>query len=494
MRGGAGRGRGSASGLRGRSPRARGSPGPQVIHFPMTGAIPACAGEPFTSRAGDRDSRGDPRVRGGASCSPGASRTCSGRSPRARGSPCLRARGARLPGAIPACAGEPSSLSFWCGAGAGDPRVRGGAGRGRGSVSGPRGRSPRARGSPSWALVGPNTPGAIPACAGEPDGGNDAGLTHGGDPRVRGGARGTVSRWIGGQGRSPRARGSRLRSSARRVRLGAIPACAGEPATPPYGGVASGGDPRVRGGADPGLVLLGPHQGRSPRARGSHPRPGVQADHAGAIPACAGEPSRLPVRWRGKRGDPRVRGGAVAAAGQVARQEGRSPRARGSRGLRPDVREVAGAIPACAGEPPGALGSPSISAGDPRVRGGADSWSVSSLSGGGRSPRARGSRRRSCAAVGAAGAIPACAGEPSAGDSHAGWPRGDPRVRGGAGRGRGSASGPRGRSPRARGSLVCMASSLSLFRAIPACAGEPLSIRYPTACGPSSCTLRAGWT
>ena len=375
----------------GRSPRARGSRGAELHPVGGVGAIPACAGEPVIWHKPDPMPRGDPRVRGGAWRWRSADCRLWGRSPRARGSPHPPKGPVFAGGAIPACAGEPGSPGMVTQITRGDPRVRGGAIPLVQRYGGDRGRSPRARGSQSVRLPPTAGSGAIPACAGEPAPGRHHGRRRGGDPRVRGGAYMTLQTGSTVAGRSPRARGSLVRRADPPERAGAIPACAGEPQTTRFWSQRAWGDPRVRGGAILLLPVPTSATGRSPRARGSRPRPRPGPLRLRAIPACAGEPRRSRTTSPSSRGDPRVRGGAVIHREGERLTQGRSPRARGS--PRRAVRQGpgGGAIPACAGEP-AALGPvPTRPRGDPRVRGGASTVSASSPSVRGRSPRARGS-------------------------------------------------------------------------------------------------------
>ena len=252
------------------------------------------------------------------------------------------------------------------------------------------------------------------------------------DPRVRGGAGDAARRGDLGEGRSPRARGSRRDLGLRGAEVGSIPACAGEPPAvsdrPRLGRV----DPRVRGGAIVMAWSLIGVAGRSPRARGSPQLLDQRCRQRGSIPACAGEPASARYRGTPGRVDPRVRGGAAAAAGIVHGRGGRSPRARGSRAGLPVRRLGRGSIPACAGEPPGRVLRRSRSRVDPRVRGGAIARLRRGGGAGGRSPRARGSLWLGSAALGIWGSIPACAGEPGSRRQRPLRLAVDPRVRGGA--------------------------------------------------------------
>ncbi len=192
----------------GRSPRARGSLDHSGVGVPGAGSIPACAGEPALRFTRLGEPRVDPRVRGGARRTRRASTPHRGRSPRARGSPGAAAYGPTKAGSIPACAGEPGPCGLY-GWGAGvDPRVRGGAFVNANIEAGGVGRSPRARGSrlPAGRLHGLH--GSIPACAGEPQATRSRPCYSRVDPRVRGGAWSWWTRTTAQRGRSPRARGS----------------------------------------------------------------------------------------------------------------------------------------------------------------------------------------------------------------------------------------------------------------------------------------------
>ncbi len=211
-----------------------------------------------------------------------------------------------------------------------DPRVRGGAEDHADRAGADDGRSPRARGSRDRADHVLSGRGSIPACAGEPWTRHATRRDTRVDPRVRGGASPEPPPPPPVTGRSPRARGSRLRPVLRDQRRRSIPACAGEPEPEDLGHDEVGVDPRVRGGASDGVLHANHYHGRSPRARGSHVPRDVPLHAQGSIPACAGEPRCAapgPRRWRV---DPRVRGGASVSPLESVVASGRSPRARGS--------------------------------------------------------------------------------------------------------------------------------------------------------------------
>ncbi len=276
-----------------------------------------------------------------------------------------------------------------------------------------------------------------------------------------------------GAGRSPRARGSRHAPPWRERGRGPIPACAGEPRTPGTRRTCHRADPRVRGGARGRSCDFSRSTGRSLRARGSRRPPRHEVGPLGPIPACAGEPSGPTWGSRASEADPRVRGGAILALWTLEWRGGRSPRARGSRRGPQEITRGEGPIPACAGEPRARRPPTRTRRADPRVRGGAVvRWTLANPRWG-RSPRARGSPSSSGTPPTRPGPIPACAGEPTRpGDRP--WQRGaDPRVRGGADEHAKDRGHRWGRSPRARGSRGPDGLGDQGMRPIPACAGEP---------------------
>jgi len=195
------------------------------------------------------------------------------------------------PRSIPACAGEPQCdwQPHWTPKVY--PRVCGGTAwrhlRARHAV----GLSPRVRGNPTKnPLTDPNV-GSIPACAGEPVSVSDSVSDSGVYPRVCGGtlifARGVCAV----QGLSPRVRGNRFDYSRSFLRLGSIPACAGEPLSLKLGSFLHKVYPRVCGGTRISGRLFYFCVGLSPRVRGNPSASWSKLWPRWSIPACAGEPS-----------------------------------------------------------------------------------------------------------------------------------------------------------------------------------------------------------
>ena len=109
-------------------------------------------------------------------------------------------------------------------------------------------------------------------------------------PRVCGG---TIEPPRGGHvhgGLSPRVRGNLPVATARLIRSGPIPACAGEPAGQVLMCNFDGAYPRVCGGTQRRLRLGALSGGLSPRVRGNPAGFRFRDDIEGPIPACAGEP------------------------------------------------------------------------------------------------------------------------------------------------------------------------------------------------------------
>ena len=195
----------------GLSPRVRGNPDAARIVLARHGSIPACAGEPVSTRSSTTTTRIYPRVCGGTGDLmklrlrwPGLSprvrgnpyesrrrpcdhrvypRVCGGTtfslpfnsgglglSPRVRGNHRSCSQCGRRGGSIPACAGEPPLSirpALWQRV---YPRVCGGTGSAKANAESPAGLSPRVRGNPRTVASHAYRCGSIPACAGEPDG------------------------------------------------------------------------------------------------------------------------------------------------------------------------------------------------------------------------------------------------------------------------------------------------------------------------------------
>ena len=152
-------------------------------------------------------------------------------------------------------------------------------------------------------------------------------------------------------GLSPQVRGNPLRIQDRPVGRGSIPASAGEPRTRRTADRSSRVYPRKCGGtgSPPGCRRSG--TGLSPQVRGN-PIPIVcRVVPNGSIPASAGEPGRLPSRWRPIGVYPRKCGGTRPEGWPTHSTWGLSPQVRGNHRTERQRQAGVRSIPASAGEP-----------------------------------------------------------------------------------------------------------------------------------------------
>ena len=192
---------------------------------------------------------------------------------------------------------------------------------------------------------------SIPACAGEPRRGQSVARQGRVYPRVCGGTGGNAHNAQTGAGLSPRVRGNPAGAFRWGSRGGSIPACAGEPGPAAGRPGASRVYPRVCGGTRCGLKCWWKCYGLSPRVRGNLPLPEKRHRRGGSIPACAGEPVRVHTERRQPEVYPRVCGGTKEYAAVSVSGQGLSPRVRGNPSTASGPSCQSRSIPACAGEP-----------------------------------------------------------------------------------------------------------------------------------------------
>ena len=341
--------------LKGLSPRVRGNRAIVIPHVARRGSIPACAGEPRGRMTREIHHEVYPRVCGGTVAAIVRRPEVRGLSPRVRGNRNPLSVSHLIGRSIPACAGEPPCAYRSAQTSQVYPRVCGGTKRCAAITAGARGLSPRVRGNPVLSFRPATPKRSIPACAGEPIDGGGAGKGFEVYPRVCGGT--ITSRYKSGcsTGLSPRVRGNPVKPGNVAAPPRSIPACAGEPAAMDVAAAKVSVYPRVCGGTLGDLTLLLASVGLSPRVRGNLDKCTACGQSRRSIPACAGEPEGIVIRWDRLRGlSPRVRGNLDQLSSSCSATVGSIPACAGE----PHSRKRAiflchGSIPACAGEPQG---------------------------------------------------------------------------------------------------------------------------------------------
>ncbi len=274
-------------------------------------------------------------------------------------------------------------------------------------------------------------------------------------------------------GLSPRVRGNLIPFVLDCLKVGSIPACAGEPRTSLTRSSRYLVYPRVCGGTHLLAHFHFSFRGLSPRVRGNPLARPFPLLLSRSIPACAGEPANLRLAPHAHRVYPRVCGGTYLSYSAMAIAAGLSPRVRGNRSITACMNPFSGSIPACAGEPAVAETLKSDWKVYPRVCGETRFPPARLLRLKGLSPRVRGNRGQVVLRVVVGGSIPACAGEPSVGAGRRHFAKVYPRVCGGTVPKMRLTSPVAGLSPRVRGNHAIRSVGDSCDGSIPACAGEP---------------------
>ena len=193
-----------------------------------------------------------------------------------------------------------------------------------------RGLSPLARGNHLAHVDQCGDHGSIPARAGEPSPGWEPDSSGRVYPRSRGGTVGSAlgSGFAGGL--SPLARGNRPDSWLTIINRGSIPARAGEPERCGAGHAEPRVYPRSRGGTFMAAAIRTARGGLSPLARGNRQHDLQELIRLGSIPARAGEPPQSGVLLQASRVYPRSRGGTTTCRFLRRSPVGLSPLARGN--------------------------------------------------------------------------------------------------------------------------------------------------------------------
>ena len=293
----------------GSSPRVRGTPDIKLVLGEVGGIIPACAGNTNYKSYALRKAWDHPRVCGEHDLLNYVDARRLGSSPRVRGTLVEGVPSVLNIGIIPACAGNTVD-SAWSAGACGD--------------------HPRVCGEHFYEMNRKDQyPRIIPACAGNTDAGDY--LT------------------TGQSGSSPRVRGTRALGHETGRFAGIIPACAGNTFRRWRCRCRRRDHPRVCGEHGTGGIKMQMAQGSSPRVRGTRGQyVGLELGE-GIIPACAGNTFGLLYRSHNRRDHPRVCGEHTMRNFPYLRDEGSSPRVRGTLPLVGVKQHEAGIIPACAG-------------------------------------------------------------------------------------------------------------------------------------------------
>ncbi len=209
--------------------------------------------------------------------------------------------------------------------------------------------------------------------------------------------------------------------------------------------------PGVRGEHGPPHPLAEPRTGPSPRARGARRHLELAVATLGTIPACAGSTRGGQVTSAARGDHPRVRGEHVTAPPSDQRAQGPSRRARGAPAVGLGGLRLPGTIPACAGSTGVRSGRSPPGWDHPRVRGEHRRTGVRLVSIRGPSPRARGALRGVSTTLEGPRDHPRVRGEHSTSQRFAVEGTDHPRVRGEHGETDSMVATTKGPSPRARG-------------------------------------------
>ena len=286
---------------RGSSPRVRGTPVVQRFAEIGHGIIPACAGNTSSSRAVASRTWDHPRVCGEHHVPVQEYVPAAGSSPRVRGTRAGLRHRMSDPGIIPACAGNTKYCPRRKYADWDHPRVCGEHPCELILPAARPGSSPRVRGTRGRVGFFERAGGIIPACAGNTFAPSALTWCPWDHPRVCGEHFDHKGETLPAQGSSPRVRGTHPLGPVPHVWPGIIPACAGNTTTRSPPSRAPRDHPRVCGEHHPRATIAEVDPGSSPRVRGTRLPPSVGRLRLGIIPACAGNTmtcNELPPGWR----------------------------------------------------------------------------------------------------------------------------------------------------------------------------------------------------
>ena len=321
---------------------------PDVRAF-ARGLIPARAGNTPKYGSPVHMHRAHPRSRGEHENYHSRRYRVQGSSPLARGTLRHLSRRGMVYGLIPARAGNTKISKSMEGKKGAHPRSRGEHHISVSSRCRFGGSSPLARGTLRAAREAAGVLGLIPARAGNTPVNAVVIAAYGAHPRSRGEHLYHYCRRCRHGGSSPLARGTRAPDRLAELRDGLIPARAGNTVEWVPAFCAVGAHPRSRGEHRPAAASARSFTGSSPLARGTREGREGLGLRVGLIPARAGNTRRKPHTAAPPGAHPRSRGEHAAQPGANDAPPGSSPLARGTPGLQRLRHVCRGLIPARAG-------------------------------------------------------------------------------------------------------------------------------------------------
>ena len=235
--------------------------------------------------------------------------------------------------------------------------------------------------------------------------------------------------------------------------------------------------PRIRGERARRGRSTGSCNGSSPHTRGTPSTTRPDGARGRFIPAYAGNAAGGNGNAPATAVHPRIHGERLWRLDKPAWITGSSPRARGTLTKRCRRWFRVRFIPACAGNACAAVARPRFSPVHPRVRGERDPNEVRQVQADGSSPRARGTHTSARCRACSWRFIPACAGNALENARPVGVVSVHPRVRGERPPQKRQTLASIGSSPRARGTLMPLLILFTMWRFIPACAGNAPTAR-----------------
>ena len=277
--------------MRGLSPLTRGNRRHDGAGRGFGGPIPAHAGQPWRDPRKVKRCEAYPRSRGATLARLLLRRIGQGLSPLTRGNPLHLGSRTRRPGPIPAHAGQPiDDVTLGVIEGA-YPRSRGATETCRHTIGLEPGLSPLTRGNRHRTRSPGCRPRPIPAHAGQPRHSQQNLPGAWAYPRSRGATLRLAPAFPGRPGLSPLTRGNQMHTVAICGAIGPIPAHAGQPASSSSAYSPAWAYPRSRGATAPHSQLMCTVPGLSPLTRGNLYFVVNNPLKMGPIPAHAGQPA-----------------------------------------------------------------------------------------------------------------------------------------------------------------------------------------------------------